>query len=293
MIAGLRPLTGGSSIFAGLVISAVSGAVAAALLWRTARDTTGSTPIANNAVLFLTLAPAGIFFSIVYTEAMFLALALGAWWAGGRRRWWLAGALAAVATGVRVNGLFLMAGLLVMYAVQLRTDRRRLPRVDLLALGLPVLTVAAFVTYLHGRTGSGNAWREAEAVGWSRQPAWPWEGFAGGWHAIFASSSPWLSLSRSGDLLAVVFGLVLVTGLLWLRRWPEATLVGLNVVVIVCSTLYVSAPRYALTWFPAYLLLGELAARSRWRWLPGVAVIACVPLMVVATVALATRHWVA
>ena len=43
-----------------------------------------------------------------------------------------------------------------------------------------------------------------------------------------------------------------------LRRWPEATYVGLSVGVLVCSTLIVSAPRYALTWFPAYLLLAQV-----------------------------------
>jgi hypothetical protein len=293
LIAAARPLTGGSSILAGLVVSMVSGTIAAALLWRMARERTGNAAVANNAVLFLALTPLGIFLTVVYSEPTFLAFAVGAWWAGSRHRWWLAGALAAGATAVRVNGLFLLAGLVVMYAVQPKTLRRHRPRMDLIAFSLPVLPVAAFMTYLHARTGSWNAWSEAQQRGWGRHLAWHWDGMLGAWRRIGATSDPWSAVTGWGDLLAVTIGLAVLAALLWLRRWPEATYVGLSLAVIVCSTLYVSAPRYALSWFPVYLLLGELATRPRWRWLPRVAVIVCLPLMVTATLLFTTRHWLA
>jgi hypothetical protein len=102
-----------------------------------------------------------------------------------------------------------------------------------------------------------------------------------------------LVVSRWADLLAVVAGLGLVVVLGRLGRWAQATYVGLNVAVLVCSTTLVSAPRYALTWFPAYLLVAELAQRPGWRWLRAAVPVACAAAMVAFTLLFAMHRWVA
>jgi integral membrane sensor domain MASE1 len=64
------------------------------------------------------------------------------------------------------------------------------------------------------------------------------------------------------------------------------------VAVLVCSTMLTSAPRYALTWFPAYVLLAQLVVRPRWRW-PTIALAAvCLPLLAVLSLAFAAHQWV-
>ena len=156
----VRPLTGGDAVLAGLLVTQLSASVAVVLLWRLAvRSAGGDERVGRNAVLLLTVTPFGIFLSSVYSEALFLALSLGAWLAGTNRRWWLAGSLAALAAGVRVNGLFLAAALVVMYLGQLRADGRRLPRRDAAALILPGGVVAAYFGFLHARTGSWTTGR--------------------------------------------------------------------------------------------------------------------------------------
>jgi Gpi18-like mannosyltransferase len=96
LMAALAPVTGGSVYAAGLLVSLMAGTAAAALLWVLAREVAGSDSAARRAVLLLALAPAGVFFTAVYTEALFLALALGAWLAGRRGRWRVAGLLCAL-----------------------------------------------------------------------------------------------------------------------------------------------------------------------------------------------------
>ena len=81
--------------------------------------------------------------------------------------------------------------------------------------------------------------------------------------------------------------------LLALRRWPEATYVALSVGVLVCSTLIVSAPRYALTWFPAYLLLAQVLHRPRWRWVRVATPLGCLPILAYLAVSFARHQWVA
>lgn len=293
-MAAVAPLTGGNVTAAGLLVSVVAGAVASWLLWvLVATDSRGGPLAARRAVTLLLLAPAGFFLVAVYTEALFLALALGAWLLAGRRHWWWAGLIAALAAGVRVNGLFLAAGLVVMYALQWHRDGRPRPRLDVLALGLPALSVGGYVAHLHSRTGSWDAWREAEARGWDRSVAWPWEGAAAAWRALLDSPDAWLAASRTADIVAVALGVAVTVLLARQRRWPELTFMTLTVGVVLCSTLWVSAPRYALTWFPAYLAVATMRDTTAYRRLYAVGLGVSFVLLVGATWAVAHRQWVA
>lgn len=69
-------------------------------------------------ILLLLLFPTAFYFAAVYTESLFLALALGAFVATAHKRWWLAGSLAAVASGTRVVGIVLVPALLIELALQ-------------------------------------------------------------------------------------------------------------------------------------------------------------------------------
>lgn len=291
LMRAVSPLTGGNVVVAGLLVSLVAGAVAAVQLHRLAeRRRRGA---GRMAVLLLAVTPYGVFLGSVYTEALFLALALGAWLSAEHSRWWLAGLLAAGAAAVRINGLFLAVALGMVYLQQLRSQHRWRPRADVLALLAPFAAVAAYFGYLTARTGSLRAWQDAQDTGWVRGTAWPWEGLAAGWRAIESARAPDLVISRWADLLTVLGGLALVLVLVLLRRWAQAIYVGLGVAVLTSSTMIVSAPRYALLWFPGYLLLAELLVRPRWRWLRVAIPIVAVPLALALALAFSAHLWVA
>lgn len=292
LIAGVRPLVLGGTVLAGLLVTLVCGALAAAALERLAVERTGAARAGTYAVAWLAVAPATVFLTAVYTEATFLALAVGAWLAAGRHRWWLAGMAAAGASVVRVNGLFLLLGLAVMYLLQLRGEGRRWPRPDVLALALPVMSLGTYVGYLHARTGDWNAWRAAEATGWSRRPAWPWQGLVHSVQDIGSAADPWLALSRVGDVLGVGIGVVLLVLLLRRRWWAEAAYVLPGLLVVAASTIWESSLRYALLWFPAYLLLGRWSAEQHGRGRVRLAAGTSVLLAVGVSALFATRHWV-
>jgi hypothetical protein len=285
----VMPATGGNAAMGGLVVSVLAGTAAAAVLWHLGRLATGMPRGGWVAVVALAVAPYGFFLVTVYSEALFLACALGAWAAGLTRRWWLAGVLAALATLVRINGLFLTVALLVLYLVQ---SRRRL-RPDVAAFSLPVIAAAGFFAYLRERTGTWNAWQRTQEIGWDRHLAAPWTGIGDAWHSIWTANTADLVISRWADLLVTLAGIALVVVLAALRRWPETVFVLLNVGVLVCSTTLVSAPRYALMWFPAYLLVAELAVRPRWGWVTPAFVVACLPLLGVVALSFAAHGWTA
>jgi hypothetical protein len=292
-VRAFSPVTGGDLVVAALVVSVLAGAVAAALLARlAARGADRAT--GRRALIYLMVAPYGIYFSVVYTESLFLMFALGAWSAAAGRRWWWAGLLAAAAVTVRVNGLFLVAALGVMYLQQLRADGDpwwRLRR-DALAGLLPVAALGAVVLWLRHSTGSWNAWQEAETRGWDRHFAPPWRGLSIGWGEVTAAAPPHVTLAAAAAFATVVGGLALVVVLAVLRRWPEVVFIGLNVAVLVCSTTFVSSARYGLVWFPAFVLVAQLTGRPRWRWLHPVIVLACLPFLALTATLFSQHAWV-
>lgn len=303
VIAAVGPLAGGDLALAGFLVSVVLGAVAAVGLHRLAESVAGE-GAGRTAVLLLAVVPYGFFLTAVYSEALFLALAVFAWLAGLRRRWWLAGVLAGAATAVRVNGLFLALGLAVMLLVELRADGRwpfargggggggALASVrTALPLALPALTYAAWTAYLWHRTGSFDAWQQAQRLGWGRQVAAPWTGLGDGVTSLLVARAPSIVVSRFADLLFAVLGVVLCAVLLRRRRWAEAAYMLPSVGVLVCSTTLISTPRYGVLWFPAFLLLAEAASR-RPRLVPALALVG-VPGLALVTLSFSAHLWTA
>jgi hypothetical protein len=290
----LRPLVGGDAVWSGLLVTNLAASVAAVLLWRlAARSAGGDERVGRNAVILLAVTPFGIFLSSVYSEALFLALSLGAWLAGTERRWWLAGVLAAAASGVRINGLFLTAALAVMYLGHLRSLGRRSPRPDVIALALPAVVVAAYFGYLYSRTGSWTNWQEAQIIAWHRQVDWPWNGLVGAWNSLVSAPSNDLVLTRCADLVTAVGGIVLTVVLAVRRRFDEAVLIGLNLAVLICSTTLVSTPRYAVMWFPAYLMAARLSVRRGGQWVIPAALSLGSALLATFSIIFSTHLWVA
>jgi Gpi18-like mannosyltransferase len=68
------------------------------------------------AVAFLLFGPVSFFFSSIYSEALFLPLAIGCIDRARRGRWWQAGALGALAGLTRFIGLMLVIPLVWQYA---------------------------------------------------------------------------------------------------------------------------------------------------------------------------------
>ena len=90
LVAGLGWVLLGHDVLAGLVISLAAGAAAFALLYRLTEGRLGE-GAARRTVLFLAVAPTSLFFGAVYSESLFLLLAVAAFLAAERGRFWQAG----------------------------------------------------------------------------------------------------------------------------------------------------------------------------------------------------------
>lgn len=245
----------------GMVISLVGSAFAAWAMWRL-----GGPRVGTIAAALWLFAPTAVFTVVPYTESLFAAFAFWAWVRARDGRWGWAALLAAGACSVRVSGLFLIAALGVLaLTARYEGERRWLQRLKAAAwLLVPASVPAAYAIYLRIVKGTWTAWYDAQAAGWSRGLTWPWDSFKHTLPAIapgaYADHPGWAWMFRA-EVVSVAVGLVVTIVCLVLKRWAEATWVGLQVLAFTTSYWFMSVNRAVLLWFPLWLLLGTFATR--------------------------------
>lgn len=284
MIVAAAALVTRSTLVAGVLVSLLAAGVAAILVWRLGRAVIGERA-ARDGVLYLALYPLAFVFTSVYSEALFLALAAGAFLAGLYRRAWLAGVLGAFAVATRPMGLALLPALLVLLWPRDRSRRELLQPLSLLLLPA---AVAGFALYLHQRLGNATAFVGAQSAYWQRET--PTLGPLGGlWEAAksayHGAAQLLLHLPSAGegfdrfDQIAVWFVLhflllvaaLALTWVAWRRLGAAYGLYSAGVLVVALSTVSTwfplqSFPRFVLADFPLFLALAAVTeTRPRTR----------------------------
>lgn len=249
------------------IVPLVASLAAAVLLFRLADARLSGTGAIKATALFV-FWPYALFLVASYSEALFLAFAIGAWLCGTRDRWLAAGLLAAAASVTRPNGVFLAAALLVMYLVRQRSSGRPVVTWKLGAVAIGFSGAVAYFVYLFSVTGSFLVWTRSQAE-WNRSLEWPWVTLvqtAG--RMLYASS-----LDRKIQFgLDLVFAALLVAAIIYFvrtRRWPEVTYLALTAVSLMTSLSYVSLARNTITLFPIVIALAGVLqppGRRRLYW---------------------------
>lgn len=243
-----------SILSAGLLISNVSLLVALAYLIALVRLDFND-EIANRSAFYLLVFPTTLFFSAVYTESLFLAAVIIAFYYARHDRWWLAGIAGAAATLTRPPGILMLAALAFEY-LQQRNFRWREVRSNAAALALLPLALALHFTYLERKTGNFWIFFQTEKD-WGR-------GLVGtpGRFASFAHFA-------GGDLFVALLALVSIA-VAWRRLRPSYALYAtLAFLMPLASGSLLGMGRFCLVIFPIYVVLamaGENATFNRY-WL--------------------------
>src|SRR5262249_47750700 len=124
----------------GIILSNVALLVALIYLYRLVR-LDYERPTAARAVLYLCVFPTTLFLSAVYSESLFLALVVAAFYYARTARWFVAGLLAAAAAVCKPPGILLVVPLAYEYLSQSEFQWRRI-KPDCLALTFPPLALA-------------------------------------------------------------------------------------------------------------------------------------------------------
>jgi hypothetical protein len=282
----------GSPIVAGTLVSLACFGIALVLLHRLTALELGA-PSARATVWAIALFPAAVFFSAVYSEALYLALSVACLYAARTGRWARAGAAGALGAATRSAGVLLVVPLAILWLA--RGERR--PR-DAAWIALVPAGLAGFCVALALGGGDALAPFHAQDI-WFRHFAGPfvgvWDGTRAAWRGLHHLDDP---ASRADVVLFgfLVAAVPLVVGTL--RRLPAAY--GAYVLAALALPLsypvgpqpLMSLPRFLVVLFPLFMGLGAwLSEGGRGR---RVAVLGpSAAGLVAVTAVFATWHWFA
>lgn len=289
----------GNAYIAGLLVSNVAFIAALFMLYRLVRDSDGA-PTAGRTVFYLAAAPTAFFFSALYSESLFLALAVACLWSARRGQWLWAGLFGALAAATRSTGVVLAAAL----AIEGLQQSGALSRVSsapltkrvisswpaVVAAAIVPLGIVAYAGYL-GVT-LGNPWSFIEA-----QAAW---GRGAGLDGILRLVPNTMNELRIGSgmlagqfsaataidlLFTLVAGASLVVSVFTVR--PSYVVYALGTFLIpLASGTVLSMSRFSLVLFPCFIVLARLGERP---WFDRLYLGLALPLLGYLTVVFS--HW--
>jgi hypothetical protein len=284
----------GHYVLAGLVLSLAAALAAFVLLYQLAEPRLGADG-ARRAVLYLALFPTALFLQAVYSESLFLALALGAFLLAERGRFLGAGAVAGLALLTRPAGLALLPPLMLL--AWRSPDRAR----ALAALGPAPAAFALFPLVLWQQVGDPWAFLDAQER-WQRHlsVAGPLGGIWEGIRVVVegdtpSGAAPMHAAAVNAQGLAALVLFVGLTVVAW-RRFgaPYGLFAALSLALPLSIPSdrwpLLSLPRFGLVVFPFFLALAAIGGRPRFH----AAIVGCSALLLgVAVVQWALWQWVA
>lgn len=263
-------------MLAALVVSNLAAVVMFYLLYKLVAEEWNEA-LARQVLGWVAVFPTAFFLVNGYTESLFLALALGSLMSARRQRWQFAGLLGALASLVRIQGVFLIVPLLWEAGLAYTRWRRESSSrwglfsnsaLVLSAIGLLPLALLMFSGFVHFSLGA----------------AWPWKTLASGWqeHAGF----PWTGIISNASMLAhqpfrifsisLYFDLLLGLWAVFLFFRGEMNLPGVYSLFSIAMLLpammklradntYASLSRYVLSVFPLFITQAQLLKHRPWQ----------------------------
>ncbi len=277
LVRGLDALAGTDPKFAGLLVSTACCLAFVALGARYRRITRGeASPWPW--LLAICAWPFGFYFHAAYSEALYAALATAALLALAEGRPLAAGIAAAFLTATRPTGILLAAwiGLDRLWQALRAGTPSRIPRL-LLPAAIAPLGLLAYMAFLYWRTGDPLAFLHIQTA-WQRTARNPLSVLVDELRS-FDPAHP-----RAGPFYLAgwaVLGLAAAACLLVRRRFAEAWLCGMTILMALTSGTLFSMPRYVTT-NPGFLFaVADLLAMLRSPRLRAVVLIGMAALQVV------------
>jgi Gpi18-like mannosyltransferase len=267
----------------GLIISNISSLIAVIYLFKLAKlDYSDS--VTKKTVLFLSVFPTAYFLSAVFTESLFLALAIASLYYARNAKWAYTGVLCLLASLTRISGLLLLPVLIMEYLHQKEWKIKAIdPR--LIWTSLPAIGFLIYLLINYQVTGNFFTFIEIERTHWS-ETLNPINGLLGavGWSTNGAF--PDSLIIGYAQIIFAAFGLtIVIAGFIATCKHklrPSYAVYMLLIWMLAVSTsFWISIPRYVLSMFPMFMLFALLSRKKA----------VTIMLSVVSFVALAFFTW--
>jgi hypothetical protein len=269
------------------VVSFVTHVLGAVLLYRLTRLDQSAT-VSWRTVFFSLVFPTAFAAVAPYSESLFLASAIGAFYFFRQGRYAYAGGLAFLASATRLPGFALMPALLAELLVNRRG--RRAPKAALAATLAPCLGVIAFLAVNAVFYGDPLYFMAVQRFHFARQIAWPHVGAIGAWNTLVSRAAPECLTVGFSELLGGALAWVVTIYAALKLRPGYAVYCGLSAGLFTFQAFWLCNLRYAYVLFPLYILMAR-ASRRHWVYyaLTGVSLVGLALL----AMQFARGHWAA
>lgn len=198
-------------------------------------------------------------YGVVYSDALFLLLAVGAFASLEKGRHLQAAVLGALSTACRPVAPAIVVGLLVRSLELRRREGLPIRFIDL-APALSGLGLVCFMGYLQWRFGDALAFAHIQGVpGWDQPPGWrswlklPW------FETMFPRVDPLIGVRLGGHALVTVLALALVIPTFKKLGWGYGVYTAMVIgIPAVSSKDFQGLGRYVIAAFPLFLTLALL-----------------------------------
>lgn len=222
--------------------------------------------VTRRAILFLATFPTAFFLLSAYTDSLYLALTLAAFYYAEEKRWWPVIALTVLASLTRLQGIILVAPLGYIYMQHRHWNWRKIDRHGLALAALPPVGLGLYLGYVYFILGDFS-FNNHLAVVWHVKFALPWETFFGGLVGFFDPNNTHNLIYNAMDLILLVIFVCLI--IIWAqKKLPMAYLIYSVLSMLVFLTrqgvdgfFWMSLNRYVLAIFPVFMLAGAIAPR--------------------------------
>ncbi len=246
---------------AAFLIANIASILAVMALYTLVREELGKSS-AYRTAFYILLFPTAYYFTMMYTESLFLLLSLCTFYSAKQEKWLAAGIFGFLASLTRIQGILLFIPILIIYLRSVGFEYRKhfssanIRKIKSNSLFLLLIPAGFFAFMLYDLVAFGDAFIQLKsALVFGRHLSLPWEGFA---HAINAMINDTTLINLSYHIYNL-FITVSFIGLIWIsykKLKPEYTAYFLlTVVALLFGPNLFGMSRYMLIVFPAFVAL--------------------------------------
>lgn len=212
---------------------------------------------------YLLLFPTAYYFTMMYTESLFLLLSLSVFYYARKGNWLAAGVLGFFTSLTRIQGVLLFIPVVIMYLRHVGYDYRKpldnLKKIRLNSLLLLLIPVGFLTFMLYDLITFGDAFIQLKSASvFGRHLTPPWEGFV---HAINAmlGDTTLINLSYHVYNLFITVSCIFLIWISYKKLKPEYTAYYLlTMIALLFGPNLFGMSRYVLMIFPAFMALATI-----------------------------------
>ncbi|MEK6887799.1 MAG: hypothetical protein AABX14_02520 [Candidatus Aenigmatarchaeota archaeon] len=245
---------------AAFLIANIASFLAVTMLWLLVRDELGK-KIASKTIIYMLLFPTAFYFTVMYTEALFLFLSVSVFYFAKKGQWKYVGLLGFLVALTRIQGILLLIPAGYIYLRSIGFDYKKIGKKALYFVGFPA-GMLLFMIYEYLVLGDILA-QFKSSIAYGKFLAWPWEGFQQALYALTIDSTP-INIGYHVINLFLTISFIVLLYFSFKKLKLEYTIYYLiTLVIILISSNLFGITRYMLVVFPMFMVLASLDNR---RW---------------------------